>query len=173
VSGSVLGVDLGGTKVAVAPLRDRKLGDSVIQPTRRSSGTELIEQIVEMVTAARGDDLAAVGVGVPSVVEFETGRVVSSVNVPLAKVPLRQVLGDRLGVPVFVDNDTNVAALAEAHDEQLELVTRHLVMFAVGAGIGVLNGRSFLRSGLRQVIVGGLAGAVTFGVGVIFGTTVS
>ena len=48
-----------------------------------------------------------------------------------------------------------------------------VALFAVGAGIGVLNGRSFLRSGLRQVIVGGLAGAVTFGVGLLFGTTVS
>ena len=40
----------------------------------------------------------------------------SSVNIPLADVPLREVLGERLGVPVFVDNDATVAALAEAHD---------------------------------------------------------
>jgi glucokinase len=146
VSASVIGVDLGGTKVAVATLHGRKLGESVMQPTRRSSGTELIEQIVEMVGAARGDDLAAVGVGVPSVVEFETGRVVSSVNVPLAEVPLRQVLGDRLGVPVFVDNDATVAGLAEAHDEQLELVARDLVILTVGTGLGggmVLGGRIY------------------------------
>ena len=52
----------------------------------------------------------------------------SSANVPLADVPLRSVLSERLGVPVFVDNDATVAALAEAHDEQLELVARDLVM---------------------------------------------
>ncbi|MCW2677793.1 MAG: hypothetical protein JWR70_2833 [Modestobacter sp.] len=48
-----------------------------------------------------------------------------------------------------------------------------LALFAVGAGIGVLNGRSFLRSGLRQLIAGGLAAAVVFGVGHLIGTTVS
>jgi glucokinase len=86
---------------------------------------------------------------VPSVVEFETGRVVSSVNVPLADVPLREVLGERLGVPVFVDNDATVAALAEAHDEELKLVARNLVMITVGTGVGgglVLGGRIYRGS---------------------------
>jgi VIT1/CCC1 family predicted Fe2+/Mn2+ transporter len=48
-----------------------------------------------------------------------------------------------------------------------------LALFAVGAGIGVLNGRSALRSGVRQVVVGGLAAAVTFGIGHLIGTHVS
>ena len=48
-----------------------------------------------------------------------------------------------------------------------------LALFAVGAGIGILNGRSWLRGGARQVIVGGLAAAVTFGVGHLIGTAVS
>jgi VIT1/CCC1 family predicted Fe2+/Mn2+ transporter len=48
-----------------------------------------------------------------------------------------------------------------------------LAMFAVGAGIGILNGRSWLRGGARQVIVGCLAAGVTFGVGHLIGTAVS
>jgi vacuolar iron transporter family protein len=48
-----------------------------------------------------------------------------------------------------------------------------LALFAVGAGIGVLNGRSFLRSGVRQLIAGGLAAAVVFGVGHLLGAAVS
>ncbi|HEY6398361.1 MAG TPA: ROK family protein [Solirubrobacteraceae bacterium] len=142
----VVGVDLGGTKLAVAPLRDSELGDSLIQPTDLSSGDALIGQIVDMVQTVRGDGLDAVGVGVPSIVEFETGRVVSSVNVPLADVPLRQVLGERLGVPVFVDNDATVAALAEAHDEELKMVAHNLVMLTFGTGVGgglVLGGRIY------------------------------
>jgi len=46
-------------------------------------------------------------------------------------------------------------------------------LFAVGATIGAVNGRPVLRSGLRQVIVGTLAAAVTFGVGHLIGTSVS
>jgi VIT1/CCC1 family predicted Fe2+/Mn2+ transporter len=53
------------------------------------------------------------------------------------------------------------------------LVAALVAMFAVGAGIGVLNGRAALRSGLRQVVVGALAVAVTYGVGSLIGTTVS
>jgi glucokinase len=99
-----------------------------------------------MIGDCRGDELDGVGLGVPSIVEFETGRVVSSANIPLADVPLREVLGERLGVPVFVDNDATVAALAEAHDDQLRMVARDLVMITVGTGVGgglVLGGRIY------------------------------
>jgi glucokinase len=142
----VIGVDLGGTKVAVTRLRDRELDESLIRPTDRSGPDALVEQLVEMVESRRGDRLEGVGIGVPSVVDFETGRVVSSVNVPLADLPLREVLGRRLGVPVFVDNDATVAALAEAHDERLAMVSRNLVMITVGTGVGgglVLGGRIY------------------------------
>ncbi len=146
---SVVGVDLGGTKVAVASLRGAKLGESTLEPTDCGSSEALVEQVAKQIESIRDDDLAGVGIGVPSVVEFETGRVVSSVNIPLADVPLRRVLGDRLGVPVFVDNDATVAALAEAHDEELRLVAHNLVMITVGTGVGgglVLGGRIYRGS---------------------------
>lgn len=143
---NVIGVDIGGTKLAVARLRDGVLGESQVQPTELSSSEALIAQLEAMVGALRDGGLEGVGVGVPSVVEFESGRVVSSVNVPLKDVPLRGVLGERLGVPVFVDNDATVAALAEAHDEQLRPVARYLVMLTVGTGVGggiVIDGRIY------------------------------
>jgi glucokinase len=142
----VIGVDLGGTKVAAAAKHGQELGESCLQPTKCSNAKELIDQVAGMVTAIRSGELAAVGIGVPSIVEFETGRVVSSVNIPLAEVPLRQVLGERLGVPVYVDNDATVAALAEAHDDQMRLVAHNLVMLTVGTGVGgglVFGGRIY------------------------------
>jgi glucokinase len=149
VTGSFVGVDIGGTKVALAALANGSLGDSVLRPTELSSSAALLNQVAELVDEVKQGDLAAVGVGVPSTVEFATGRVVSSVNIPLADVPLREVLGERLGVPVFVDNDATVAALAEAHDASLELVARNLVMLTIGTGVGsgiVLAGRIYRGS---------------------------
>jgi glucokinase len=146
---SVVGVDLGGSKVAVASLCGRELGESQVVPTDSSGAPALIDQIVEMVGRVRRDPLDGVGVGAPSVVEFETGRIVSSVNVPLADVPLRQVLEERLEVPVFVDNDATVAALAEAYDQELRQVGRNLVMLTLGTGVGggiVLGGRIYRGS---------------------------
>ena len=144
--GAVVGVDLGGTKVAAASLAEGRLGESLIKPTDVSSSDALVDQLVALVGAVEVPDLAGVGLGVPSVVEFETGRVVSSVNVPLADVPLRQVLTDRLGVPVFVDNDATVAALAETLDEQLRPAVQSLIMLTIGTGVGggiVLGGRIY------------------------------
>jgi glucokinase len=125
--------------------------------------------LCSLIEQFREDGLDGVGLGVPSVVEFETGRVVSSVNVPLRDVPLRNVLHERLGIPVFVDNDATVAALAEAHDEQLNLVARDLVMITVGTGVGggiVIGGRIYrgatgAAAELGHTIVGlDLAGSV-------------
>jgi glucokinase len=71
----------------------------------------------------------------------------TTTNIPaLQDVPLRSLLEEQLGVPVFVDNDATVAALAEAHDEHGELETGTLVMITVGTGIGggiVIGGRPY------------------------------
>jgi glucokinase len=142
----VIGVDLGGTKIAVARLAGRELADAKLSPTNLTSADALIDQLVDLVQDCRGAELDGVGIGVPSVVNFAKGRVVSSVNIPLVDVPLREVLGERLGVPVFVDNDATVAALAEAHDDELNMVARDLVMLTIGTGVGgglVLDGRIY------------------------------
>jgi len=142
---SVVGIDLGGTKVAAAALHGRRLQEALVHPTELSGPDALLDQLVAVARAA-SPQFEAVGIGVPSVVDFDTGRVISSVNIPLVDVPLRQVLGSRLGVPVFVDNDATVAALAEAHDDQLQMTARNLVMLTIGTGVGgglVLGGRIY------------------------------
>jgi glucokinase len=90
-----------------------------------------IEHVVRDVMREAGEP-DAIGVGVPSQIDFGTGTVETSVNIPLSGVPLRDELSRRFGVPVFVDNDGNCAALAEAH-----LVGESdLVMITLGTGVG-------------------------------------
>jgi glucokinase len=136
-AGLMIGVDVGGTKVSVAALRAGEVGEPLLHPTDVSSAEHLVAQIVAAVHDVAGSEqIAAVGIGVPSVVEFATGRVRSSINIPLRDVPLREVLEGQLGIPVFVDNDATVAAIAEAHDEYGKLDVQNLVMFTVGTGVG-------------------------------------
>ena len=68
-------------------------------------------------------------------------------------------------IPYLISSGT--AALVTA------IVLFGVALFAVGAGIGLLNGRSALRSGLRQVVVGALAAGITFALGRLIGTSVS
>jgi glucokinase len=143
VSGRIIGVDVGGTKIAVAALEGDRLSEPDIEPTVTSSTDALLDQLVAMIS--RQGEAHAVGIAVPSVVDFATGTARFSVNIPLAGVPLRDVLGKRLHVPVFVDNDATCAALAESWADP-DHVPQVLVMFTVGTGVGggiVLNGRIF------------------------------
>jgi glucokinase len=140
----VLGVDVGGTKVAVAAVDGVTATHATEHPTVTVSTDALldgVEHAVRTVIAAAGQP-EAIGVGVPSQIDHGTGTVESSVNIPLTGVPLREELGRRFGVPVFVDNDANCAALAEAHI----VGARHLVMLTLGTGVGggvVIDGLTF------------------------------
>jgi glucokinase len=140
----VLGVDVGGTKVAVAAVDGVTARHAVEHPTIVESTEALldgIEAAVRQVIDQAGAP-EAVGVGVPSQIDYATGTVETSVNIPLTGVPLRDELSKRFGVPVFVDNDANCAALAEAHI----LGERNLVMLTLGTGVGggvVIDGMTF------------------------------
>jgi len=145
MSRQMIGVDVGGTKTAVASLREGTLDEPLIVPTETASSAALIDQIADAVGRVRGPDAAAVGVGVPSLVESPIGRVRTSVNIPLADVPLRSTLEERLRLHVAVDNDANCAALAEAYEGE-RIAVQDLVMLTVGTGIGaglVLGGRLY------------------------------
>jgi len=140
----VLGVDVGGTKVAVAAVEGVTVHEATEDPTVLSTTGALldgIEAVVQRVIERVGKP-AAIGVGVPSQIDYATGTVETSVNIPLTGVPLREELGKRFGVPVFVDNDANAAALAEAHLLGID----HLVMLTLGTGVGggvVIDGKTF------------------------------
>jgi glucokinase len=140
----VLGVDVGGTKVAVAALHEVDVVARAERPTVLSSSQALLDGLEATALEVIEDSgpPAAVGVGVPSQIDYGTGTVETSVNIPLTGVALREELGGRFGVPVFVDNDANVAALAEAH----LLGCDELVMLTLGTGVGggvVTGGRTF------------------------------
>ena len=139
-----LGVDVGGTKVAVAAVDGVTVREATEDPTRKATTEDLLDGIelgVRRVIGKVGEP-EAIGVGVPSQILYATGTVETSVNIPLTGVPLRDELSKRFGVPVFVDNDANCAALAEAHI----LGEDHLVMLTLGTGVGggvVIGGMTF------------------------------
>ena len=145
----VIGVDLGGTKVAVGVVdRDGRIEAHDELPTPTESEEALLAAIETAVERVFGQGVAAIGLGVPSTVDQATGRVVSSVNIPLTDEPLRDHFARRFGVPCGLDNDANAAAIAE-WQVGAGRGTRHLVMLTLGTGVGgglVLDGRPYRGS---------------------------
>jgi glucokinase len=143
----VLGIDVGGTKIEIASVADGRAVEPCEAPTPLSDSGALIDGIEALARQVieRDGEPEAIGVGVPSQIDFETGTVVASVNIPLEGVPLRDELQRRFGIPVFVDNDANVAALAEA--QWIEGgPAHHLVMLTLGTGVGggvIIDGNVF------------------------------
>ncbi len=145
----VIGVDLGGTKL-LAGLVDRELG--VRRRERRAAPAEDAETLlaavvaaVEDVRAGAGADVRAVGFGIPCVIDAETGVAVSSTHLPLAGIAFAEVMAERLGLPAYVDNDANLALLAE-HAHGAAQGARNAVMLTLGTGIGgglVIDGRIY------------------------------
>jgi glucokinase len=146
VDGQFIGLDVGGTKIASATLENGKLTTRELVKTDVSDSDSLVAQLLELIDHLRAEHAVAVGVGLPSIIEFETGRIAHSVNIPLADLPLRELLSQKAGIPVYIENDASCAALAEAFDEEGRLVCPNLVMFTVGTGVGggmVFNGRLY------------------------------
>jgi glucokinase len=144
---TVLGVDVGGTKVAVAAVDGARAREAIERPTELSGAEALLDGIEAAVAEMIGrvGRPAAIGAGLPSQVDYATGTVVTSVNIPLQGVAVRDELSRRFGVPVFVDNDANCAGLAEAQLTD-DAPASHLVMLTLGTGVGgavVIDGTIF------------------------------
>jgi glucokinase len=142
-----IGVDLGGTKVQVGVLAGVETLWESREGSREQDQDELVELLVREITAARDarPNAAAVGLGIPATINQERGEAVAAVNLPLLKLPIRDLISERVGLPVFLDNDGNVAALAE-YRYGAARGKPTMVMLTIGTGIGgglILGGEIF------------------------------
>ncbi len=142
-----IGVDVGGTKVAVGVVDE----DGVIlartrRPTPSASPTDVEDVIAQCVEELRvGHAVEAVGVGAAGFIDADRSRVLVAPNLTWRDEPLRDALTARVRLPVVVENDANAAAWAE-HRFGAGRGEAHLVVVTVGTGIGggiVLDGRLY------------------------------
>jgi glucokinase len=133
-----IGVDMGGTKLLAGAVDS---GLSVHRRAQRSvSGLDqsaLLDVVVDAVQNIREavGEVDAVGFGIPCLIDQRTGRAVLAVNLALSDIPFADVMAERLGLPVFVDNDANTAVLAE-HKAGAARGCSDVVMLTIGTGIG-------------------------------------
>lgn len=148
---AAVGVDLGGTKAAVGVVgSDGSVLSSTSAASHGLSADELVEMLVSEVSAALATSHgpACAGLGIPCRIDQARGYVIDAVNLPLRDLPIRDLLRDRLGVPVLIDNDGNCAAFAE-HRIGAARGATNAVLLTLGTGIGgglVINGEIYRGS---------------------------
>lgn len=150
----VIGIDLGGTKLAGGVVsEDLVVHHRAHRFSRGASQQEVLDRIVEVVDELRGasdgeQPVEAVGLGIPCLIDQPSGRAVMAVNLPIEDVPIRDLMSERLGLPVAIDNDANVAALAEQRFGAAKGM-RHMLLLTLGTGVGggiVLDGQVYRGS---------------------------
>lgn len=149
-----IGVDLGGTKILAGVFDDSLASVATAKlSTKSQRGVEaVIERVARCVQDAVDEadlslkQVAGVGIGAPGAVDFDAGTVIFAPNLEGWKdVPLKKELEKQLGLPVFVENDCNIAALG-VHVAELKGKPRTLIGIFVGTGIGgglIVNGELY------------------------------
>jgi glucokinase len=134
-----IGLDVGGTKVLGVVVDPDHPADvlhehRVPTPAGGEGLVDVLAEVVEELTAA-GAVAAAVGVGVPGLVDGDGVLRAGAHLQKVANLPLGSDLRDRCGVPVAVDNDANGHAVAE-HRGGAATGVQHAVVITLGTGIG-------------------------------------
>ena len=133
----VIGIDLGATNIRGGLVTGT--GISGIQARAiQNKGTveEVLQDIYAIVDVLMNRAVAGIGIGVPSVVDVEKGIVYDVQYIPSWKeVPLKAIMEERYGVPVFVNNDANCFVLGEFYFGK-GIGTDHMIGLTIGTGIG-------------------------------------
>ena len=151
-SGPFLGVDIGGTKVAVGLVnREGKILSQGRQPMIANGTPEAALQAVSgaidsLISTSIGDGIQSIGICAPGPLDPETGLVLNPPNLPCWRnFPLGEKIAALYRVPVHVDNDANAAALAETRWGAARGF-RYVFYATIGTGIGtgiVLDGQIY------------------------------
>jgi glucokinase len=146
----IVGIDIGGTKVAGGLVSQRgKLVKSLVVPTRAKEGfktsyTQIVQLTKHLVEHAGGKErIAGIGICAPGPLNPRTGLVINPPNLPgWRNVPLSRLMEKHLGLPTRVENDANAAGLAEV---LFGAAAGHRDVFYVtvstGIGTGIIIGR--------------------------------
>jgi len=138
-----IGIDLGGTNIAAGiydenlellyktsvPTRNERTDKEIVD-----SMTELAKQIMEHEGVDK-KDVKSIGIGAPGSIDVKNGVVIYSNNIKFKDTPIRAWMEADLGIPVFIENDANCAALGEATKGATKDAD-HSVMITLGTGVG-------------------------------------
>lgn len=149
----VIGLDLADSEFRGCLVNlNGKICHRVTAPVTSEHGDEalaLVHRLIESLMAAATSPILGIGIGTPGLIDAENGIVRQAVNLNWQDLPLRQQLADAYGVPVYIANDSQAAALAEYTFGEQSKVS-NLVVVKIGVGISsgiIINGQLFHGDG--------------------------
>ena len=112
----LIGVDLGGTKVAAGKIAGGKVTEQITEKLDQDSEDPMdaVGVIIKLIGQLMDGRVTGIGVGVPGLVDRESGTVYDVLNIRNWKeIPLKSILEKEYNIPVFIDNDSNCFAMGE------------------------------------------------------------
>ena len=151
-----IGIDLGGTGIKAGVVDENGniiLKDSCPTGAERGYGAVIQDMAMLAIDVARRsghrmDEIKAIGIGLPGVMDPRTGRVLFCTNLGWHDVPIIEEMAKYTDKPVFVDNDATVAGLAESV-AGVSAGCRDSLFVTLGTGVGggvILGGKVFSGS---------------------------
>jgi glucokinase len=147
-----IGVDLGGTNIGIGIIDDNgKIIAETSASTRNERpfneiAEEILNLIKELISKNNFSSINALGFGLPGTVDVENGIFVSAPNIKVYKFNLKKFFESELGIPTFVDNDANCAALAEAMFGATKDFNNSItITLGTGIGSGIIINKRILR----------------------------
>lgn len=132
-----IGIDLGGTHLRGGRVTGNELS-SILTQKINSTGSvdEVLQELFTLIDKLVDPSVLGIGIGVPGLVDTDQGIVYDVINIPSWKqVPLKQVIQNRYGIPVLINNDANCFALGEFHFGK-GMGLESMLGLTIGTGLG-------------------------------------
>ncbi|WP_166922745.1 ROK family protein [Flavobacterium poyangense] len=137
----IIGVDMGGTKIHTSLILGKEIiSECIVNTPAKESEKVVLDRLIEAIEQVYQPDCEAIGIGVPSVVDWKEGIVYDVVAIPSWKeVHLKKILEAHFKIPVYVNNDSNCFALGENFfGKGIDAVNFVGVTIGTGLGSGII-----------------------------------
>jgi len=134
---AVVGVSISGKTIVAGKVKNGLIEKSISRKIyNRGSEEEILAEVLSVISEVKDDEVAGIGIGVPSLVDVEKGIVYKVQNIPSwREVHIKEILESHFGVKVYVNNDANCFAIGESYFGNTKGY-ENSVGLIIGAGVG-------------------------------------
>jgi len=136
-----IGINIDGASMRLGIVDGGRIYRKIEAPTKVDAPKEvIIDHLIELIHEIINSNIRGIGLGVTGIVKTDKGIVQNVINIPsLQKVPIKEILEDEFGIPVFVNNDSNCFAFGERYYGEGTMFRDIVcVTLSIGVGMGII-----------------------------------